>query len=179
MKQIWQKEEKEEPSGKMNLTSPRNIPCQTSSPHRTELSCESCLSDGQSSALPESHTGTSLSTLSATVRFWVQIFWSEPGTEIRMMDRDQNTFTRWSPPANPRVIECGARFSKKALTVAPAKPARMQTIRVVHKWYILACKIYQKSDASTTVCFTCRLKYSAHAVYGWMDILLVQPLSLF
>lgn len=114
-KQIWQKEEKEEPSGKMNLTTPHNIPCQTSSPHRTELSCESCLSDGQSSAPPESHTGTSLSTLSAAVRFWAQIFWSEPEMGTRMMDRDQNTFTHWGLPANTHVIEWGARFSKKAL----------------------------------------------------------------
>lgn len=68
------KEEKEKSSGKMNLTDQQNIPSQASSPHHMELSCESCLSDGQSSALPESHTGMSLSTLSATVRFWVQIF---------------------------------------------------------------------------------------------------------
>lgn len=84
---------KEEPSGEMNLTSPHNIPGQTSSPHHMGLSYESCLSDGQSSALPESHTGMSLSTPSATVRFWVQIFWSEPEMETRMMDRDWNVFT--------------------------------------------------------------------------------------
>lgn len=89
---MWQKEEKEEPSGKMNITSPHNVPDQTCSPHRMGLSCESCLSDGRSFALPESHTGMSLSTLSATARFWVQIFWSVPEMETRMMDRDWNVF---------------------------------------------------------------------------------------
>lgn len=90
-KRMWQMEEEEDQSGKW--TSRHNMPGQTSSPHHTGLSCESCLSDGQSSALPESHTGMSLSTLSATVRFWGQIFWSVPEMETRMMDRDWNMVT--------------------------------------------------------------------------------------
>lgn len=57
-----------------------------------------------------------------------------------------------------------ARFSKKELMVAPAKSAHMQTNSAVHRRYILACKIYQCLDACTTVCFTCRFKYSAHAI---------------
>lgn len=89
-------EEKEEPSGKLQLTLSHNAPRQTSSPHHTGLSCESCLSDGRSSALPESHTGKFLSTPSATARFWVQIFWSVPEVKPRIKHRDWNVFIHWS-----------------------------------------------------------------------------------
>lgn len=147
----------------------QKIPSQASSPHHTGLSCESCLWDGQSSALPESHTGMSLSTLSATVRFWVQISWFEP---------EMQTIEWWTElkhvyslkPLTVCVTERGARFSKKAFVL------HLQNLHtciqsVVHKYYILACKMYQNSGACTTACFTCRFKYSAHAIglfmIGW------------
>lgn len=36
-------------------------------------------------------------------------------------------------PANAYLTECGARFSKKTLRVAPAKSAHMQTNGMLHK----------------------------------------------
>lgn len=159
---MQKKEEKEEPSGKTNSMYQQKIPSQASSPHHTGLSCESCLWDGQSSALPESHTGMSLSTLSATVRFWVQISWFEP---------EMQTIEWWTElkhvyslkPLTVCVTGRGARFSKKAFVL------HLQNLHtciqsVVHKYYILACKMYQNSGACTTACFTCRFKYSAHAI---------------
>lgn len=116
---MWKKEEKkekEEPSGK-NLTYQQNIPSQASSPHHTGLSCESCLSDGQSSALPESHTGMSLSTLLATVRFWVQIFWFEPEMETVEWWNEGLKHIYSLRYLTGCVTERGARFSKKAFTL--------------------------------------------------------------